>query len=94
MERYVKINTEPIEIEYVEDEHNENRDFEPSFWCNNRRYYLTDFTRIHDNPFICGDNFPDYIHGIENETYYRPLFIELINNDTAVNAYECIFENM
>ena len=83
---YIKINDEPIEIEYIEDEHDETRDFEPSFWVNNRRYYLNDFLRTHNNPWIGGD-FPEYIHGVETENYYNPIYIELIGSD-AVNVYE------
>lgn len=83
---YIKINDEPIEIEYIEDEHDETRDYEPSFWVNNRRYYLNDFTRTHNNPWMGGD-FPDFIHGVETEEYYHPIYIELIG-DEAVNVYE------
>ena len=42
---WVKLNDEPIEIEYVEDEHDEEYDFQPSFWWNNQRYHLNDFIR-------------------------------------------------
>ena len=83
---YVKLNEEPIEIEYVEDEHDEERDFQPSFWFENRRYFLNDFMRTHNNPWI-GDNYPDYIHGYEADEYYHPLFIELVGGDVAVNVY-------
>lgn len=83
---YIKINDEPIEIEYIEDEHDETRDFEPSFWVNNRRYYLNDFLRTHNNPWIGGD-FPEYIHGVKADAYYHPIYIELIGSD-AVNVYE------
>ena len=84
---YNKLNVEPIEIEYVEDEHEESRDFTPSFWWNNRRYYFKDFLRTHDNPWVGGD-FPEYIHAYESENYYNPLYIELIG-DGAVNVYAC-----
>ena len=44
MDEFKKINEEPIEIEYVEDEHDEDRDFQPSFWLAapgyNKRYYI------------------------------------------------------
>lgn len=83
---YIKINEEPVEIEYVEDEHNEERDFEPSFWINNRRYFIADFIRTHNNPWVGGE-WPDYIHGFEAEEYYHPIYIELIG-DYAVNVYE------
>lgn len=80
-----KLNDDPIEIEYVEDEHEEENDFKPSFWWNNRRYFLENFLRTHNNPWIA-DNFPEFIHGMEAEEYYRPVFIELIG-DEAVNVY-------
>ena len=90
MNNYIKLNDEPIEIEYVADEHQEEKDFEPSFWLAapgyNKRYYLDDFMRTHDNPWIVSD-FPDYIHGIESDNYYRPIYIEIIDG-AAVNVYE------
>lgn len=82
---YIQQNVEPIEIEYVEDEHDEEKDFQPSFWFENQRYYLDDFTRTHNSPFVSGD-FPEYIHGFESESYYHPLYIELIA-DTHVNVF-------
>ena len=82
---YTKLNTEPIEIEYVEDEHDSEKDFEPSFWFENSRHYLNDFMRTHNNPWCCGD-FPEYIHGYDSTEYYKPLMIELIG-DSAVNVY-------
>jgi len=87
--RYVKQNEEPIEIEYVEDEHDEEKDYEPSFWWNNKRYFLEDFGRTHDNLWTPFDEIPDYIHAYEMNEYYNPLFIELVGGDQAVNVYEC-----
>lgn len=90
MTEYIKINDEPIEIEYVEDEHEEARDFEPSFWLAaagyNRRYYLGDFVRTHDNPWIGGE-FPENIHGFESDEYWNPLFVEILDGGEAVNVY-------
>ena len=83
---FVKMNEEEILIEYVEDEHEEARDFQPSFWFNNRRYFLNNFIRVHSNPWMGDGGFPEYIHGMEANEYY-PLFIELIG-DGAVNVYE------
>ena len=82
---YTRQNIDPIEIEYVEDEHDETRDFQPSFWYDNHRFYLDNFIRTHNNPWMSGD-FPEYIHGVEADEYYNPLFIELIS-DVAVNVY-------
>ena len=93
MTEFKKINEEPIEIEYVEDEHNEERDFEPSFWLAaagyNRRYYLDSFIRVHNNPWIGASEYPEHIHAVEADEYYRPLYIELVG-DEAVNVYEAI----
>lgn len=87
MANYIKLNSEPIEIEHVEDEHDSSKDFEPSFWVRNKRYYIDDFLRCHNNAWIT-DTFPEYIHGIEAEEYYDPLYIEIVDGGNAVNAYE------
>lgn len=84
---YIKLNKEPIGIEYIPDEHEEENDFKPSFWFNNKRYFLENFIRCHNNLFGGSDNFPEYIHGYESEEYYNPLYIELIS-DEAVNVYK------
>ena len=90
-EEYRKINDDWIPIEYVEDEHEEENDFKPSFWVKNRRYFIDDFVRTHNNPWIGGE-WPDYIHAYEAEEYYHPLFIELSPDGEAVNAYEYVGE--
>lgn len=85
--KFARLNEEPIAIERVEDEHEAARDYTPSFWWWNRRYYLEDFTHVHNNPFMGVSEYPEYIHMIEAEKYVRPLLIELVGN-TAVNVYE------
>lgn len=86
---FVKLTTEPIEIEYVEDEHNEENDFKASFWFRNRRYFVKDFTQVHDNPWIGNAvQFPEYIHAVEEGNYYCPLYIEVVDGGSAVNVYE------
>lgn len=87
MSEYKKMNDEPIEIEYVEDEHEKVNDFKASFWWNNRRYFLENFLRIHNNPWVGGE-WPEYIHGYEANEYYHPLFVELVGDNQAVNVYE------
>ena len=82
---YVKQNEVEIPIETVEDEHDEEKDYAPSFWWWNRRYYLEDFIRVHNNPWVY-DDFPEYIHGMEADEYYKPLFIEIVD-DSTVNVY-------
>lgn len=86
MNTFIRQNDEIIPIEFVEDEHDENLDFLPSFWFANRRYYLKDFIRIHNNPWLNSDGIPEHITGMEYEKYSCPLFIELID-DYGVNVY-------
>lgn len=83
---YKKLNDDPVEIEYVEDEHEESRDFQASFWWDNKRYFLDDFTRTHNNLWISDDGIPDYIHGFDSFNYHDPIFLELIG-DSFVNIY-------
>ncbi len=75
-----------IPIECVEDEHDSERDFEPSFWYWNKRYYLNDFIRVHNNPWVL-DDYPSFIHGYESENYYSPLFIGLDDACETVTVY-------
>jgi len=82
--KYVKMNDEPIEIQY--EEYEDTREFEPCFHFEDETYWLHNFIRCHNNPWV-SDNFPAHIHGYEAENYYHPLFIELIG-DIAVNVYE------
>lgn len=83
---YVKQNDEPIEIECVKDEHDEEKDFIPSFWWYGRRYYLEDFIRCHNNPWVY-DEFPDFVHGYYEDYIHPVFFIELIE-DLFVNIYK------
>ena len=87
---FVKLNDEPIEIEYVEDEHDESRDFQPSFWWWNRRYYLDDFIRIHNNLWVSPvyDEYPEYIHAYESDNYHNPLYVEIVDGGDYINVYE------
>lgn len=87
---WVKLNEEEIPVETVKDEHDPAKNFVPSFWWWGRRYYLEDFIRVHNNPWVGSalyDEFPEYIHGMEADNYHNPLFIEIIG-DEVVNVYE------
>lgn len=86
MYKYVKQNDEPIPIVFVEDEHESSRDFQPSFWWYNRRYFLDDFTCCHNNPWLGHAEYPEHIHAFESDNYHDPLFLELIG-DNAVNIF-------
>ena len=92
MYKFKKLNDESIEIESILDEHDEANDYEPSFWFDNKRWYLSDFIRVHNNPWLSLDDFPDYIHGMLNDgswrMYERPLFVELCDDGEHVNVYE------
>lgn len=84
MNNYIKLNAEPLIIEYIE--RDETHDFEPAFIWDGNRYFINDFTRIHNNPWI-GGTWPDYIHGVETNNYYNPLFIEIVSSD-CLNIYQ------
>ena len=81
---YRQLNDEPIEIEYMEIEGEE--DWVPCFVWADVTYRLDEFIRTHNNPW-CSGNFPEYIHGYSAYDYFNPLFIELIG-DEAVNVYK------
>lgn len=88
---FEKQNAEPLQIEYIEDEHEEARDYTPSFWYNGSRYYLEDFIRLHGSPWISGADYPEHIHGVEANNYYTPLYIEIIGSE-EVNVYRAAEE--
>lgn len=81
-----KLNIEPLTIEYIEDKHDETRDFQASFWFENRRYYLSDFIRCHNNPWI-SDNYPEYIHAFEADNYINPLYISVDESGDFLDVY-------
>ncbi len=82
---FIKLNDEPVLIEYVEDEHEAERDFTPSFWFENSRHYMDDYIRVHNNPWM-SDTFPEHIHAMESNEYYHPLYLELVDSE-HVNVY-------
>lgn len=79
-----KTNT-PIKIEMIPDE-DPNLHLEASFLFKGNRYYLKDFMRTHDNPWI-GSRFPDNIDGIDFTLYDSGIAIEWHDNYT-VDVYE------
>ena len=83
---FVKQNDIPIDIESVYNEHEASKDFKPSFWYWNRRYYLSDFTQLHNNPWI-NDDYPEHIHAIQADEYRSPLFLE-VTDDGKLNVYK------
>ena len=87
---FEKQNEEPIEIEYIE----HPGDYRtvglfPAIWFENHYIFLEDFTRVHNNPWYVYVEFPDFIHGIQNNVYSQPLFIELVD-DSHANVYYSI----
>ena len=82
-----KLNNKPLPIEYLPDEHDDAKDFEPSFWWNNRRYYVCEFIRCHNNPWMGCSEFPKFIHGMEADEYIRPLFIQLVGENEHDDDY-------
>ena len=83
---FVKQNYEPVAIEYFEDTEDESLTIRPGFVWNDCRYYLDQFMRCHNNPWIL-DTFPEHIHAMQCDQYYEPLFLELVGSD-YVNIYQ------
>ena len=83
---FVKQNYEPVVIEYFEDKEDESLTIRPGFVWNDCRYYLDQFMRCHDNPWVL-DTFPEHIHAMQYDQYYEPLFLEFVGGD-YVNIYQ------
>lgn len=81
----VKVNKEPIEITYFPDE-DDRYNYEASFVLNGFRYWLKDFIRIKNSPWVREDFFPAYIDAFQSNEYHCPLYISLLN-DTELDVY-------
>ena len=74
-----------VPLERVEDEHDESRDYEPSFWYNNRRYYIDDFAPY--NVFetdifnywdmFSEESYPMILNDGSRESYEHPFIIDI-----------------
>ena len=88
---FKKENAEPILIENVEDEHEEQWDFVPSFWWNNKRYHIEeDFKEICQGHWtdVPGNNAGDInITHIERDVFRDPMFLEF-PDERHVNIYK------
>ena len=98
--QFIKQNDEPIPIMCEpEDEWNmetflsrqrEEPCYKTWFWWDREKHYIDEFVRVHGNPWLgttLYDDFPEYIHGMEANEYYHPLFIEVVGGE-YVNVYE------
>ena len=80
---FLKLNDEPIEIEILYDEDGFSYlgfEFEGSL------YDLNCFLRTHSNPWV-SDCYPEYIHGVEMDNMFDPLYVEILDNAEEVNVY-------
>ena len=106
MWEYRKLNTEPLDIVTqfgnIEDELADGSmtqetydNLEPSnklgFWWNNYFYFLDDFVRCHNNPWLGEATYPDYIHGVEATNPHNPLYIE--TDGDFIDVYERVRKN-
>ena len=79
--KFVKLNKKPLTIYESETKGS-------YFNFNNKRYYMNDFIRVHNNMQFNDSNIPDYIHGISQD-YYNPLYIQYIPDfNDKVNVYK------
>ncbi len=81
---FKKLNDEPIKIERVEDEHEEANDFKPSFWFENRRWFLENFTST-VTALYCGGEWPEHIHAFQSDethsSFTDPLYLEFLDEN-------------
>lgn len=85
---YIKVTKHPIEIHFLPDQ-DPRYEMQPSFVFNGARYWLKDFLRIKDSPWIKEDNFPDYLDAYQANEYNFPLFLHL-NKDQTIDVYICM----
>lgn len=88
--KYIKVSKQPLEIHFLPDQ-DPRYEMQPSFVFNGCRYFLKDFLRIKNSPWIKKDNFPDYIDAYQACEYNMPLFLHLYDDQT-VDVYICIEE--
>lgn len=81
-----KLNDEELEVEY--EYNDETGETEPVLYFGDERFSINDFIRVHNNPWFCGDSYPDFIHGVYSSGY-NSVYIELIGTDCA-NLYEVV----
>lgn len=82
---FKKENTKPVPIEHVEDEHLEERDYLPSFWWNNRRYFPEeDFEPVRRTGY---DEIPENITMVESNNWTDPMYLEFPDKE-HVNIYK------
>ena len=75
-----------IDIEYKE---SDKRNYmKGSFSYQGKDYRLTDFTKIHYNPWFGSDEgYPQYITAIQRDPEGIPLFIEVNETQTQLRMY-------
>ena len=81
---FIKLNKDPINVEYTLDP---NRPLEPTFRWEGKRYYLSEFLSVNNNPWIGNTSYPKYINGVEIGNHHNPVMIEIVSN-YSVNIYE------
>lgn len=81
---FIKLNKDPINIEYSCDP---AKPLEPQFRWEGRKYYLSDFIKTKNIPWIGITSYPRYIDGVKIENHHNPVMIEVVNS-FSVNIYE------
>lgn len=85
MKNFVKQNKRPLKIKYTNPIKSEPKAY---FVFHNKRYYMDEAIRTHENPWATG-KYPDYIHGYITDWYgFRNLYIEVCADNETVNIYQ------
>lgn len=85
---FTKVNSEEIEWQsaFVPSQLDDDDDVSFYFEFDGDKYYLSDFLRVHNNPWFSGDDYPNIIDGVYMHNSLEPLYIHLIG-DYAVDVY-------
>jgi hypothetical protein len=85
--------TDWLEIQYKEADEdlkeylNPEEYIQPYIEFENETHWLTDFIETHNNPWV-NNNYPDFIHGYNIVSIFRPMFIEISESGDCARLYK------
>lgn len=92
--RFIKINKEPIALNFIycDDIENDLEESKITFKYEDMEFDLEEFVKVRNNPWLTIEEYPDYIHAVHISSYGRPLYLELVG-DESVNLYTIEYED-
>ena len=58
-----------------------------SFQFKDNTYQLSDFVKIHNNPWVSFEGVPDHIHAMHASETHDPIYLELSESGEQVRLY-------